>query len=67
MFAVRDYKTILYYNDIKWNKQKSNTNYLLSGVWSNKKDNLHVLELIHITHFMIFQCGMWDIITTIIF
>ncbi|TLD41032.1 MAG: hypothetical protein JETT_2720 [Candidatus Jettenia ecosi] len=26
----------------KWNKQKSSTNYLLLGIWGNKKDNVNV-------------------------
>jgi len=34
---------MLYYDGAKWIKHKSVTNYLLLGIWGNRKDNFYVV------------------------
>ncbi len=43
IFAIGDYGTIVYYDGVKWNKQKSGTNYFLLGIRGNKRDNVYVV------------------------
>ena len=35
----------LYYDGKKWTKKKSNTDYLLLGIWGNKKDDVYVVGI----------------------
>ena len=34
---------ILHYDGTKWIKHKSDTNYLLLGIWGNRKDNIYIV------------------------
>ncbi|MFO0794771.1 MAG: hypothetical protein U0586_12020 [Candidatus Brocadiaceae bacterium] len=36
---------ILHYDRKKWNKQKSDTNYLLLGLWGNREDNVYTVGI----------------------
>jgi len=43
IISVGDNGTVLYYDGAKWIKHKSVTNYLLLGIWGNRKDNIYVV------------------------